>query len=105
MLNKKIKDCGEPHAENTVSVRAPAPTAAVAPVEDKSNHRLAAWELVQEGSIAMNPEELKLFLSNMGVDNLATFVYLVEDAEMLAQLNNMLKPMKKRELADLLKAT
>ena len=60
--------------------------------------------MIRGEGVAKNPEELAAFLSDVGADNIATFEFLVQDAELLEQLSILLKPLKKKELGRLLQS-
>ena len=62
----------------------------------------AAWDMVQGGGIAQNQEALLAFLNEVGADDVSSFEDLVGDAELYEKFNALLKPLKRKKLAECL---
>lgn len=108
VLSKKMNSGEGSVSLDPIHVSSQAVPVSAAPIvvaEEKTQSVQAAWEMVQQLNVAKKPEELRTFLEDMGVDNLATFSFLVQNAELLEQLTGLLKPMKKMELETLLKSS
>lgn len=99
-----MSDAGAVPPACALPVSSPPATTAATAADAATSALQTAWAMVQRGNVAKNEETLNEFLTEVGVDDQASFEYLVRDPDLLEQLQLLLKPVKSRQLGDCVSA-